>query len=98
MSIAQANEKEIQEFLTKNTAWDLKDNKLHREYQFKDFVEAFDFMTQVASFSELSDHHPEWCNIYNKVVVDLTTHEVGSITERDFSLAKQMNKIHNNIK
>ncbi len=50
-------------------------------------------MTQVAALSELNDHHPEWCNVYNKVVIDLTTHEAGGITARDFALAKEMEGI-----
>ena len=50
-------------------------------------------MTQVATIAELHNHHPEWFNVYNKVVIDLTTHEVGGITERDFELAKQMEEL-----
>ena len=93
MSIKTATNKQIQIFLTQNNAWVLEENKLHREYQFKNFVEAFGFMTQVALIAERSNHHPEWFNVYNKVVIDLTTHEVGGITERDFSLAKQMDDV-----
>ena len=93
MPIKTATNKQIQIFLSQNNAWVLEENKLHREYQFKNFVEAFGFMTQVALIAERSNHHPEWFNVYNKVVIDLTTHEVGGITERDFSLAKQMDDV-----
>ncbi len=93
MPIKTATNKQIQIFLSQNNAWVLEENKLHREYQFKNFVEAFGFMTQVALMAERSNHHPEWFNVYNKVVIDLTTHEVGGITERDFSLAKQMDDV-----
>lgn len=90
MTIKQATDKEIQAFIRQNKAWGLEQNKLHREYAFKNFVEAFGFMTQIAMIAEKSNHHPEWFNVYNKVVIDLTTHEAGGITTRDFSLAKQM--------
>jgi len=96
MPISRASKEEIQIFLTQNTDWALKENKLHREYQFKNFVEAFSFMTQVSVIAELQNHHPEWCNIYNKVVIDLTTHEANGITERDFLLAIEMERIASN--
>jgi len=64
--------------------------KLHREYKFANFVEAFGFMTQASLLAERADHHPEWCNVYSRVVVDLTTHEAGGITARDFELASKM--------
>jgi len=54
-----------------------KDDKLHREIKFSNFVEAFGFMTQVALFAEQMDHHPEWFNVYNRVIIDMTTHSVG---------------------
>ena len=95
MPIQQATELQIQEFITQHNAWILKENKLHREYQFKNFVEAFGFMTQIALIAEKSNHHPEWFNVYNKVVIDLTTHEARGITERDFSLAQQMDLVFN---
>ena len=93
MPIKQATDSQIKSFINQYNDWILKDKKLHREYQFKNFVEAFGFMTQVAPIAELHNHHPEWFNAYNKVVIDLTTHEVGGITERDFELAKQMEEL-----
>jgi len=93
MSITQAKNIEIELFIKQNNSWIIKENKLHREYKFKNFVEAFGFMTRSALIAEQSNHHPEWFNVYNKVIVDLTTHEVGGITERDFLLAKQMDNI-----
>jgi len=96
MPIKQATDKQIQTFINHNKAWSLKQNKLHREFAFKNFVEAFSFMTQIAFIAEKSNHHPEWFNVYNKVVIDLTTHEAGGITERDFSLAKQMDDVFQN--
>ncbi len=66
-----------------------------KAFKFKSFRSAFAWMTNVALKAEKIDHHPEWCNVYKKVVVDLTTHEAGGITERDFELAKKMNELAN---
>ncbi len=68
------------------------DGKLHRELKFGDFVEAFGFMTKVAIVAEKHDHHPEWFNVYNKVVLDLSTHEVDGISPLDVELAKQVDR------
>jgi 4a-hydroxytetrahydrobiopterin dehydratase len=73
--------------------WSLADEKLHREFRFRNFVTAFGFMTSAAIEAEKMDHHPEWFNVYNKVVVQLTTHDAGGITELDFQLAKIMNQL-----
>jgi 4a-hydroxytetrahydrobiopterin dehydratase len=71
--------------------WALEDGKLTREFQFGNFVQAFAFMTGAALQAEKMNHHPEWSNVYNKVRVQLVTHEAGGITERDFELARKMN-------
>ena len=75
----------------------MQENKLHREFVFSDFVTAFGFMAQAALIAERSNHHPEWFNVYKKVVVNLTTHEVGGISSKDFKLAKEMDKIADHI-
>lgn len=93
MSIQKAAEKEITRFLADHTGWELREGKLHREFEFADFLAAFSFMTQAALSAERTNHHPEWCNVYNRVVVDLTTHEAGGITSRDFDLAHEMDRI-----
>jgi 4a-hydroxytetrahydrobiopterin dehydratase len=67
--------------------WELRQQKLHKAFAFKDFRAAFAFMTQVALLAEKQDHHPEWSNVYNKVEIDLATHDVGGVSERDFALA-----------
>jgi len=90
MPIEKANKEDTQDFLKAFPEWSLLDGKLHREFVFSNFIEAFGFMTKAAILAEKSNHHPEWFNVYKKVVVDLTTHEVGGITERDFNLAKEM--------
>ena len=73
--------------------WSLVDGKLRREFKFASFVEAFSFMTGAAIEAEKMNHHPEWFNVYNKVVVDLTTHDASGITALDFKLAEKMNDI-----
>lgn len=67
--------------------WQISEGKLHRTFKFKNFVSAFGFMTQVAILAEKANHHPEWFNVYNRVEIDLTTHEAGGISVRDFELA-----------
>ncbi|MFP6806218.1 MAG: 4a-hydroxytetrahydrobiopterin dehydratase [Pseudomonadales bacterium] len=91
--IDKASDEEIQDFIAQFSSWSNENNKLHREYVFGSFVQAFGFMTEVALIAERTDHHPEWFNVYKKVIVDLTTHEAGGITERDFNLAKNMEEI-----
>ena len=73
--------------------WSLADGKLHRDFEFGDFARAFGFMASAAIEADKMDHHPEWCNVYNKVSVDLTTHSEGGITELDFQLAKRMSAL-----
>ena len=70
--------------------WSIREGKLHREFQFPDFVRAFAFMSGAAQIAESMNHHPEWFNVYNRVAVDLTTHDAGGITELDFELAGRM--------
>lgn len=67
--------------------WGLKDGKLHKDYVFESFVRAFSFMAGVAIEAEAMNHHPEWFNVYNRVSIDLTTHDAGGITEKDLELA-----------
>lgn len=86
-AIQQALEK-----LNRNTTaqWELINEKLHKTFVFQDFVEAFAFMTKAALVAEKMNHHPEWCNVYKTVHVDLTTHEASGITQLDFDLAQRM--------
>jgi len=67
--------------------------KLHRELRFADFSAAFGFMTRVALAAEKADHHPEWSNVWNRVTIDLTTHDAGGITANDVALAQHINKL-----
>lgn len=70
--------------------WELKSDRLTKTFRFRNFVEAFGFMTESALVAERIDHHPEWRNVYNRVEVELTTHDAAGLTERDFRLAEAM--------
>jgi 4a-hydroxytetrahydrobiopterin dehydratase len=70
--------------------WSLEDGKLHKTFKLKDFSAAFAFMTQVAMDAHLLDHHPEWSNVWNTVVIELVTHHAGGITNLDVELAKKI--------
>jgi 4a-hydroxytetrahydrobiopterin dehydratase len=98
MNRNKLNEREAREKLTEIPGWEIIAGKLHREVQFADFVAAFGFMTQVAIFAEKMNHHPAWFNVYNRVVIDLDTHDAGGLTEFDFELAKQINTVLANYK
>ena len=73
--------------------WDLVSGKLHRELTFSNFVEAFAFMTSVALHAERTDHHPEWSNVYNRVTIDLATHDSLGITQLDLDLAEVIDQL-----
>lgn len=74
--------------------WKEQNNTLVREFEFKDFVEAFGFMTKVAILAEKQNHHPTWTNTYNKVEIRLATHDAGDVvTDRDHTLAKSIDAL-----
>ena len=73
--------------------WTVLDEKLHKEFEFDDFNHAFGFMTRASMYIEKINHHPEWFNVYNRLVVDLTTHDDGGITQNDIDLARFLNSI-----
>jgi 4a-hydroxytetrahydrobiopterin dehydratase len=74
--------------------WKEENDKLRREFTFKNFREAFAFMVRVAFLAEELNHHPNWSNVYNKVVIELTSHDAGNkVTERDYKLAKAIDAI-----
>ncbi len=74
--------------------WTEKNNTLHAEFKFDNFVNAFAFMTKVAIIAEKMNHHPKWTNVYNTVSVELSTHDAGGIvTDRDYKLAEEIDKL-----
>ena len=79
---------EIAAALPKLADWTVKAGKLHREYKFADFKRAMEFMQSAVAAIDKLDHHPEWANVYNRVTVDLNTHDAGGITSKDFELGE----------
>ncbi len=74
--------------------WKEENNQLEREFTFKDFIQAFSFMTRVAFAAEKMSHHPEWSNVYNKVTIRLSTHDAGNtVTEKDRKLAAEIDNL-----
>jgi 4a-hydroxytetrahydrobiopterin dehydratase len=72
--------------------WTYKNDGIEKDFVFKDFINAFSFMTRVAMEAELMNHHPEWSNVWNKVHMRLSTHEAGGLTDKDFQLAEIIQK------
>jgi 4a-hydroxytetrahydrobiopterin dehydratase len=92
--LAKLSESEIRSALDTLTGWTVLNGKLHRDYTFADFVHAFGFMASAALVAEAMGHHPEWFNVYNRVTVDLTTHDAGGISAKDFELAGKLNALY----
>lgn len=84
---------EIDQLPQQLPGWSLVDGKLHRELVFADFNEAFGFMSRVALIAEAMGHHPEWRNVWNRVVVDLTTHDTGGLSSLDRKLAQRISAL-----
>ena len=93
MAIDKLSAEEIERRLADLEGWSVVDGKLHREFTFKDFVAAFGFMSRVALHAEKLNHHPEWKNVWNRVTIDLTTHDAGGISKHDFTLASRVNTL-----
>ena len=92
------NEKEIEESMKEiNSTWMIENDFISKEFLFKDFVQAFAFMTAVAAIAEKQQHHPNWENVYNKVHISLSTHNAGGVTEKDFQLAKEVDTVINHL-
>ncbi|MBM3756169.1 MAG: 4a-hydroxytetrahydrobiopterin dehydratase [Acidobacteria bacterium] len=91
--MALLNATEIQAALDSLPGWSIQNDKLHRDYQFPDFVHAFGFMATAAIAIEALEHHPEWSNVWNRVSIDLTTHDSGGITAKDIILANKLEAI-----
>ena len=93
MVLTKISQEQIKNELKNMSGWAVVAGKLHKEFQFDDFNQAFGFMTRAAMHIEKINHHPEWFNVYNKLIVDLTTHDAGGITENDIKLAKILNSL-----
>ena len=96
MAAQKLNEQELNTRLQQLSGWAVRNEKLHREFKFADFAHAFGFMATAAVLIEKMNHHPEWFNVYNRVSIDLTTHDAGGITQRDVELARLLDSIYAN--
>ena len=85
--------RDVNEQLGRVRGWSVAHGKLHKEFQFETFVQAFGFMSSVALIAESMNHHPEWSNVYNKVTIDLNTHSAGGITDLDFEFAGKVDAL-----
>jgi 4a-hydroxytetrahydrobiopterin dehydratase len=90
MSHRKLSQTEIDDALTRIPSWSVRDGKLRRELSFGSFVDAFGFMSRVALLAERHNHHPEWFNVYDRVVIDLHTHDAGGLTKLDLVLATEI--------
>ena len=93
MAIPKLTMSQIENKISTLAGWIVRDDKLHKQYQFDSFIEAFGFMSSVALVAESMNHHPEWSNVYNRVIIDLTTHDSGGISDLDFEFAERVDKI-----
>lgn len=95
MAPKKLSESEVSKELDGLPGWSLQEGKLVREFTFSDFTEAFAFMTELAMLSERLNHHPEWFNVYNKLKIELSTHDVDGLSDKDLEWAIQCNQRFN---
>ncbi|MBS1267620.1 MAG: putative pterin-4-alpha-carbinolamine dehydratase [Nitrosopumilus sp.] len=87
------SQEEIEQELKNLPGWSIVNEKLHRKIEFESFNQAFGFMTRAAKEIEKMNHHPEWFNVYNKITIELMTHDAGGITKNDINLAKILDSL-----
>ena len=87
---------ELKELVAKIPGWKVKDYHIEKEFDFSNFIEAFSFMTKIALICEKYNHHPNWENVYSKVIIKLSTHDLGGITNLDQTIASEINNISKN--
>jgi 4a-hydroxytetrahydrobiopterin dehydratase len=93
MTRRRVTEEEVTAALAGLSGWEMESGKLHKTYKFGSFAEAMGWMVSVAIYADKLDHHPDWSNSYNKVIVDLVTHDMGAISTLDLDLAAKMNEL-----
>ena len=86
-------DEELKELVVKIPGWEINNKQIQREFKFFNFIEAFSFMTKIALICEKYNHHPNWENVYSKVIISLSTHDLGGITNLDQTLASEINKV-----
>jgi 4a-hydroxytetrahydrobiopterin dehydratase len=87
------SQEEIENRLTQLKDWKLKGDTIKKTFSFKNFIENFGFMTKVAMLAEKQNHHPDWSGGYNTLTIQLSTHDAGGISEKDFMLAEAIDKL-----
>ncbi len=87
-------DRELKELFAKIPGWEIKSSLLEREFNFENFIEAFSFMTKIALICEKYNHHPNWENVYSKVIIKLTSHDLGGISNLDQTIATEINGIY----
>ena len=93
--VSLIEKKQLDYFIKKNPSWIVDNKTIQKEFKFENFIDAFGFMSKVALLSENMNHHPNWQNTYNKVNIELTTHDKGGITKNDTKLAESIDKLIN---
>ena len=93
MSAIPLSPEQISALASSLPAWTVVNGKLHRDFRFADFVEAFGFMAKVALIAEAMGHHPEWSNVWNRVTIDLMTHDTGGLSNLDVDLATRIDVV-----
>jgi len=93
MSIQRLSDQEAAKGIASLPGWQIEQGKLHKSFEFRDFIQAFGFMSRVALVAESLGHHPEWSNMWNKVVVNLSTHSIGGISRLDIELAGKIQEL-----
>ena len=93
--VSLIEKKQLDYFIKKNPSWIIDNKTIKKEFTFNNFLDAFGFITKVALLSEKVDHHPNWQNTYNKVKIELTTHDKGGITINDTNLAESIDRLIN---
>ena len=87
------DQSQLTKFIKKSPSWTIYNKTIKKEFKFDNFVDAFGFISKVALLSERMDHHPNWQNTYNKVTIELTTHDKGGITINDIQLAESIDQL-----
>ena len=93
MAAQRLNEQQRSELASRLPNWSVDGERLRRDFQFRDFIAAFGFMSQVALLAETRHHHPNWSNVYNRVTIELTTHDLGGLSNLDVELAAAIDEL-----
>ena len=93
LMVSLIEQNQLDSFIEKNPSWIIDNKAIKKEFKFNNFIEAFGFISKVALLSEKMNHHPNWQNTYNKVIIELTTHDVGGISSNDTKLAEAIDKL-----